>query len=103
MISAKIPRIMIFRLFTTCLIPRLNWAIGIVEGNEEIRELYFRIDEIIIAIIKSICIPDTSNIDELRRSYTDSTEFNVDFIDADYKFNLAFADRLCAKKENGGL
>jgi len=62
-------------------------VIGIVEGNEEIRELYFKIDEIIIAIIKSICIPDTSNIDELRRSYTDSTEFNVDFIDADYKFN----------------
>ena len=51
MISAKIPRIMIFRLFTTCFITRLNWAIGIVEGNEEIRELYFGIDEIIIVII----------------------------------------------------
>jgi len=94
---------MIFKLFVTCLIPRLNWAIAITEGDEDIKNIYIRIDQIIITIIKSICLPDINSVEEGRRRFVQPKDWDVENIDAEYRFNQYLADKLCATKENGGL
>ena len=69
LIHAKVSRHILFMFVRFIIIPRLNWAAFVDEGNEKTEALYKQIDQHVLNMIHNVCISHIVDADTFRSGF----------------------------------